>query len=416
MSNELIVGVDVHRQQNVFSVLDGKGQELVASFACDNNRPGTQAAADRLAGIMAQGHYQQVRIGAEATGWYWFPFFLALSQNSVLNQWPVTLYPFNPRLTANYKKSFSDLDKTDAIDAFVVADRLRLDRDLPAPFAFDDDSLSLRMLTRYRYHVVHNLAREKAYCLSVLYLKASEYTRPEGKPFAHTFGATSRAVLQEFATMDEVAALPFHDLVEFIDVKGKRRFPDPTDNARRLQQVARDSYQLPRQLQESVQLVLGMSFQYIAHLERQLKRLDTAITQHMDAFHHSLQTIPGFGPVFCAGILAEIGDIARFDFDQAKVANYAGLKWRKTQSANFIADESPMTRKGNRFLRYYFCEAANIVRMCDADYRAFYDRKYKEVRKHQHKRALVLTARKLVRLVVRLLTTNQPYRPRSMPI
>jgi transposase len=272
------------------------------------------------------------------------------------------------------------------------------------------------MLTRYRYHVVHNLAREKAYCLSVLYLKASEYTRPEGKPFAHTFGATSCAVLQEFATMDEVAALPFLDLVEFIDVKGKRRFPDPTDNARRLQQVARDSYQLPRQLQESVQLVLGMSFQYIAHLERQLKRLDTAITQHMDAFHHSLQTIPGFGPVFCAGILAEIGDIARFDFDQAKVANYAGLKWRKTQSANFTADESPMTRKGNRFLRYYFCEAANIVRMCDADYRAFYDRKYKEVRKHQHKRALVLTARKLVRLVVRLLTTNQPYRPRSMPI
>jgi len=30
-----------------------------------------------LAGIMAQGHYQQVRIGAEATGWYWFPFFLS---------------------------------------------------------------------------------------------------------------------------------------------------------------------------------------------------------------------------------------------------------------------------------------------------------------------------------------------------
>lgn len=414
MSNELVVGVDVHRQKNVFSVLDAQGQELTA-FACDNNRPGTQAAADRLAGLMSQGRYEQVRVGAEATGWYWFHFFLALSQNPVLNQWPVTLYPFNPRLTANYKKSFSDLDKTDAIDAFVVADRLRLGRDLPAPFTFDDDALSLRMLTRYRYHVVHNLAREKAYCLSLLYLKASEYTRPEGKPFAHTFGATSCAVLQEFASMDEVAALPFHDLVEFIDVKGKRRFPDPADNARRLQQVAQDSYRLPRQLQESVQLVLGMSFQHIAHLERQLKRLDTAIAQHMDAFHHSLQTIPGFGPVFCAGILAEIGDIARFDFDQAKVANYAGLKWRKTQSANFTADESPMTRKGNRFLRYYFCEAANIVRMCDADYRAFYDRKYKEVRKHQHKRALVLTARKLVRLVVRLLTTNQPYRPRSMP-
>jgi hypothetical protein len=36
---------------------------------------------------------------------------------------------------------------------------------------------------------------------------------------------------------------------------------------------------------------------------------------------------------------------------------------------------------------------------------AITNRKYKEVRKHQHKRAVVLTARKLVRIVVRLLTT-----------
>lgn len=35
------------------------------------------------------------------------------------------------------------------------------------------------------------------------------------------------------------------------------------------------------------------------------------------------------------------------------------------------------------------------------------------MRTHRQKRALVLTARKLVRLVVRLLTTNQPYQPRK---
>mgnify|MGYP001231028076 CR=1 FL=1 len=71
-----------------------------------------------------------------------------------------------------------------------------------------------------------------------------------------------------------------------------------------------------------------------------------------------------------------------------------------------------MTRTGNQYLRYYFCEAANTVRMHDREYGAYYDRKYHEVRQHQNKRALVLTARKLVRLVVRLLTTNQPYQVR----
>ena len=64
------------------------------------------------------------------------------------------------------------------------------------------------------------------------------------------------------------------------------------------------------------------------------------------------------------------------------------------------APESRLTRTGNRYLRYYFCEVANSVRMRDKDYADFYNRKYKEVRKHQHKRTVVLTARKLVRLVV----------------
>jgi hypothetical protein len=63
-------------------------------------------------------------------------------------------------------------------------------------------------------------------------------------------------------------------------------------------------------------------------------------------------------------------------------------------------------------LRYYLCEAANSVRMHDASYAAYYEKKYNEVPKHKHKRAVTLTARKLVRLVVRLLTTNEPYQAR----
>jgi transposase len=160
-------------------------------------------------------------------------------------------------------------------------------------------------------------------------------------------------------------------------------------------------------------LILGLSLQHITGLERHVKRLDTAIAERMAALPHTLDTIPGFGPVFSGGILSEIGDITRFHGEAAKVAKFAGFKWRQHQSAAFQAEDTPLTRTGNRFLRYYFCEAANAVRMRDPQYTAYYDRKYHEVRTHRHKRALVLTARKLVRLVVRLLTTNQPYQPRK---
>ena len=142
--------------------------------------------------------------------------------------------------------------------------------------------------------------------------------------------------------------------------------------------------------------------------------LNPAIAERMRTIPHTLDTIPGFGPVYSGGIISEIAGIERFDYNQAKVAKYAGFKWRNTQSGEFQAEETRLTRTGNRYLRYYLCEAANAVGMRDAEYAAYYDRKYHEVRKHQHKRAIVLTARKLVRLVVRLLTTNESYRPRRL--
>lgn len=135
----------------------------------------------------------------------------------------------------------------------------------------------------------------------------------------------------------------------------------------------------------------------------------------MALFPNSLTTIPGIGPVLAAGIIAEIGDLSRFDYNHARVASFAGLKWSRHQSGDFEAEETRRKRTGNPFLRYYFCEAAQSVRMREAEYGAYYQRKHDEVPKHKHKRALVLTARKLVRLVVRLLTTNEPYRARTAP-
>jgi len=410
MSNPLLVGVDVHRQTNTVCLMDAAGQLVGPHHTIDNNRVGADVLVQQLAHKMAEGDFDTIQIAAEATGWYWWHFFQTLARDPTLQHCSLQLYPLNPRLTANFAKTYVDRDHTDLNDAFVIADRLRMGRDLPPPYQLDAHYLAVRLLTRDRFHVVHILAREKAYALSILYLKASEYGRL--KPFGNLFGAASRAVLQEFASLEQIAALPFDELVEWLDVRGKRRFADPQANARTLQQVACDSYALPEALVQPVHQILEWRLQHITFLEGQLKRLDTAIAEQLSAIPHTLETIPGIGSVFAGGIVSELGDLARFEYDQAKVAKYAGFKWKKHQSGDFTAEETHLTRTGNRYLRYYFCEAANAVRMHDREYGAYYDRKYHEVRQHQHKRALVLTARKLVRLVVRLLTSNQAYQPR----
>jgi len=413
MAAPLFVGVDVHNQTNHIALLDQAGAPVGKQFTVCNNRPGAQVLVSRLVQTLREGDFDGLRLAAEATNWYWFPLFQTLSQDPVLQHWPVSLFALNPRLVAKYKETFTDQDKTDASDAFLIADRLRLGRDLPESYPVADAYLALRFLTRYRYHLVKDLVREKNYCLSLLYLKASAYRQDH--PFSDVFGVTSQAVLQEFASTEQLAAMPLAELLTWLDSQAKGRFPDPAAVARELQQVAQDSYPVARQFQQPINYVLNWSFQLVNFLERQVQRANTAIADTLAPIPHTLATIPGFGPVYSGGIIAEIGDIARFDHDETKVAQFAGLHWRKTESAQFRAEETRLTKRGNAYLRYYFCEAANAVRMRNAEYAAYYQRKHDEVRKHQHRRAIVLTARKLVRLVVRLLTTNQPYQPRRQP-
>ena len=155
----------------------------------------------------------------------------------------------------------------------------------------------------------------------------------------------------------------------------------------------------------------------IRAFEQEIKTVDKAIKDIMETLPEAtcLMSIPGIGPVYAAGILAEIGQIDRFDHE-GKLAKYAGLYWPKHQSGNFQKENTPIAKSGNRYLRYYLVEAANSVRRFIPEYKAYYDKKYNEVPKVQHKRALVLTARKFVRLVFALLSEHQLYVAQSEAI
>ncbi|BDP94231.1 hypothetical protein EfmGK941_12360 [Enterococcus faecium] len=57
----------------------------------------------------------------------------------------------------------------------------------------------------------------------------------------------------------------------------------------------------------------------------------------------SLTSIPGVGKVYAAGLIAEIGQIERFE-DQTKLAKYAGLSWKVNQSGNYQSQNTPLTK------------------------------------------------------------------------
>ena len=148
----------------------------------------------------------------------------------------------------------------------------------------------------------------------------------------------------------------------------------------------------------------------IRTLQQQLQTVDRTIAQELKGIPQTLASVPGLGPVWTAGLVAEIGDVTRFP-TEASLAQYAGLVWHVHESGEFQAEDTPLTKVGNTYLRYYLVEAANSVRVHCPEYTAYYQAKFAQSPKHAHKRALVLTARKLVRLVDALLRVGALYRP-----
>ena len=250
--------------------------------------------------------------------------------------------------------------------------------------------------------------------VSNIYLKFSELAviDKQDRPFSNTYGVTSSAVLTDFLSLDDITYSSIEELVAFVSDKGKNRFSDPVKTATLLQKAARDSYRLDKVLYEPLNVSIASSFNVIKALEDEVKTIDKAIEKTIKGINttefQSLTSIPGIGPVLASGILSEIGTITSFKSHDS-LAKYAGLTWRVNQSGNFKSEETRMTKTGNKYLRYYLIEAGNSVKNHLPEYKDYYYKKFGEVTKHSHKRALALTSRKLVRLIFGLLTKNQIY-------
>lgn len=410
----LFVGIDISSRENVVAVMDFESNKPIASFAVPNNEPGAEEMAKKISTfITPESGLKRLVIGLESTSFYGVHIANYLSTCHELMPFHTEVYCLNPKSIANYKKSYIGLSKNDYIDAFVIADFARVGRITTKPWR-GCQYLALQRLTRHRLHLVKALTREKTYMLSNIFLKFSEFTMldTEEQPFSNEFGATASAVLTEFLSTEEIVDMPMEKLVEFICEKGRNRFPDPQKTAKLLQVAARNSYRLDKCLYEPLTVAIASSFTMISTYNAEIKKVNQAIEKTIKGLNTnaflSLQSIPGIGPVMAAGIMAEIGDISVFK-SQESLAKYAGLVWRENQSGQFKADDTSMSKAGNSYLRYYLLEATSHIKLHCPEYGEYYSKKYAEVKTHQHKRALALTARKATKLIFGLLAKNQLY-------
>ena len=406
----IYIGIDVSSNDLKICMLDASGQILVNKFTVTNDDPGSSILISKIIEVSSKYSFDKIFIGLEATATFGCPLQYVLADSPLLKPFYPTITVFNPNIIFEFRKSFGNLPKNDFKDAYVIAERVRFGK-LPNDCNVDFRYLALQRLTRYRYHIVQSINREKNFYLSNLFMKYSGIYQSD--VFSSNFSATMAAIIDDFETVDDIATSSLDHLIDYIMDKGRKHFTNPHETAEKLKEAAKKSYRLDRLLNDSIGFVLQSCLRNINLLERELKVIDKTIAKQVEMFKHEfcvLNSVKGLGPVFIGGLIAEIGGIHRFP-NQNALAKFSGLYWSQYQSGKFEAEDTNLQRSGNQYLRYYFVQAANQLRKYLPEFNEYYTRKFKESKTHHHKRALVLTARKAVRLVFTLLHESQLYIP-----
>lgn len=412
--NSLYVGIDVSKNSNQVYAMNFDQKKLL-SFSVSNDSEGASKIESKLIECLNKNNYKHVVIVLESTGMYSFHIATYLSASELLAKYSVLVYCINPKTSQNYRKSFTEMDKTDPKDSYILADMARAGKIKDLTPVKGSQKLALQRLTRHRKHISDQIVREKLYVLNNIFLKFSAFdSKYNGlAPFSDPFSATAQAILLEYKSPEEIINTPIEDLTSFISTTSKNRFNDSKKVAEILTKCARMSYRLDKSAYEPINTAIASSLAILRCLENEMKHINKEIENLSKGFNYDeyncLISIPGIGPTFAAGILSEIGSIKQFDNEEG-LAKFAGLTWRRHQSADDEYEDTPMTKTGNSYLRYYLIEAAIMAVHHNPVYREYYQKKYAEVKTHKHTRAIALTARKLVRLIYGLLSKNQLYK------
>ena len=388
----IYVGIDVAKDKHDCFIMDSDGTVLFDVFTISNTRTGFMELLDCIKSVARSS--ENVTIGLESTGHFSYNIQSFLTDN---NMPPVVI---NPLYTNQFRKATSlRRTKTDRIDARNIAFLLSSGFDFK-PCRCESYHISeLKSLTRYRFEKAQERGRLK---VSVTRLVTILF--PELLHCVYSIHSTAiYQMLLNYPSAKLIAEAHLTRLSSLLNKYSLNHFKK--DFAIRVRAEARQSIGLDLHAKS---IELQHTIKLIQEYDREIHELDELIKDYMNQLHSPIITIPGIGTNLGSIILAEIGDINRFE-NADKLLAFSGMSPSTYQSGTYESSNARMEKRGSKYLRYALFNAARYVCQWDPTFAAYLEKKQSEG-KHYYV-ALSHVVKKLVRVIFHLLKTNQRYIP-----
>jgi transposase len=245
--------------------------------------------------------------------------------------------------------------KTDQIDASTLAHLARMNY-IPKAYAAPKETRDLRQLLRHREWMVSQRSKAKNRVHAVL----AAYNLVS--PVTDLFGVAGRQYLEEI---------------------------------------------MQTELRSSAKKVVEDHLAMIDHLSERIRSLEKgiALNEEQTQVMRLLMSMPGVGKLIAMILLAEIGDISRFQSPKS-LCSWAGLTPR-VHNSDAVIHHGHITKEGSRYLRTAMVQAATVA--CRVSSKWYVVHEHMALRCGR-RAARVAVARRLLTVLYYMWKREQPYR------
>ncbi len=394
-----VVGLDVAKGATEGQAFLGKGQPYGPHFQILHTTAGFAQFEARLQDVARQAGQSPTMV-LESTGHYHVPIVRFLEEHGYAYVLLNPLIPHQAKQSASLRKV-----KTDAVDAYRLGN-LFYKEELEPARRRSGALLDLRQLTRQREAVTGLFVQIKLQFRAILDAVFPEYVGV----FGALYSQVSLKTLAAFPTAQAVLSAADATVAQTIrDACPSRSADWAATKAGRLRDAAERNpvrtADVPHQA-FSLRLYIRMMGEYQAHL----KALDAEIAglaQDIEACR-LIQSIPGIGSTLAATIIAEIGEITRFD-NARKLVAFAGVDPRVHESGQFKATVNRITKRGAYRLRHalFLAVLCSLRAAGSKRLQAFYHTK--RAAGKPHKVVVVACINKLLRWIYTVLTRREAF-------
>ena len=399
----LIIGCDVGSETHYVRAIDWRGRELsVKAFPFSNNATGFQMAKEWALDIAVRNGKKQVVLGFEPTGHYWFALAVWMVSNGI------SVVQVNPH-AVNKTKEVEDNSqaKNDKKDPKLIANLVK-DGNYGMPYIPEKVYAEMRALSMLRDQLTEDKGRDMNRLHRELKIVFPEYK----EAFSKIDGDFTISLLKRGLLPSDLAELGEEGIRKIW--KENRLRGGGYCRAKKIVSFAGKSVGLTQGGEARRKAIVFFASQ-IEYLTSQLEEVEAMLAAKCREipFAENIVEIKGLGDEITSGIVAELGDISRFD-DAKEIQKLSGLALVACSSGKHKG-QTQISRRGRKRLRYWLFQGAlSLVSHNEAFRRIHQYYTTRAVNPLKKMQSLIVIACKLLRIIFTILKKGIHFDPDRM--